>query len=101
MGVKKTNTEVTVENIKEEAKKVEKNNVEVEIPAENNSNVEVDTTPVDDTKQATAKTVRIKMRENHSFWVNTDYYNLKKGQCYNVPISVKRRLNKVGLLLPL
>lgn len=63
--------------------------------------VDVDTTPVDNSTQATAKTVRIRMRADHSFWVNNEHFNYKKGQCYNVAPSVKKRLNKAGVLSPL
>lgn len=63
--------------------------------------VEVDTTPVDPKTQATAKNVRIRMRADHKCWLNNEVYELKKGQCYNVPESLKKRLNKAGLLLPL
>lgn len=63
--------------------------------------IQVDTTPIDNSTQATAKNVRIRMREDHRCWVNNELYELKKGQCYNVPVSVKKRLNKAGVLLPL
>lgn len=63
--------------------------------------VDVDTTPVNPATQATAKKVRIRMRADHKCWLNNEVYELKKGQCYNVPESLKKRLNKAGLLLPL
>lgn len=63
--------------------------------------IQVDTTPVDNSTQATPKNVRVRMREDHRCWVNNELYDLKKGQCYNVPLSVKKRLNKAGVLLPL
>ena len=63
--------------------------------------IQVDTTPVDNSTQATPKKVRVRMREDHRCWVNNELSELKKGQCYNVPVSVKKRLNKAGVLLPL
>lgn len=78
--------------------------VDVEVtpaPADVAPVVDVDTTPVDNSTQATAKTVRIRMRDDHSFWVNNEHFNFKKGQCYNVSPSVKKRLNKAGVLSPL
>ena len=99
MAVKKakeTEVEVRVENPMEE-------NVEVtgETPVYVEPQVEVDTTPIDNSTQATQKNVRIRMRQDHKCWVGTELFDLKKGQCYNVPVSVKKRLNKAGLLLPL
>ena len=48
------------------------------------------------------KNVRIKMADDHKCNIGGEWYNLKKGQCYNVPLSVKNRLMQVnGLLLPL
>ena len=70
-------------------------------PAEDDNKVEVDTTPINMSAQATPKTVRIRMRCDHRCWVGTELYDLKKGQCYNVPSSVKKRLNKADVLLPL
>lgn len=70
-------------------------------PAEDDVKVDVDTTPIDMGSQATPKNVRIRMRCDHRCWVGTELYDLKKGQCYNVPLSVKKRLNKADVLLPL
>ena len=47
------------------------------------------------------KNVRIKMGADHKCCIGGEWYNLKKGQCYNVPLSVKKRLNKADVLLPL
>ena len=48
------------------------------------------------------KNVRIKMGADHKCCIGGEWYNLKKGQCYNVPVSVKNILMQVeGLLLPL
>lgn len=53
-------------------------------------------------KEQPEKVVRIKMNEDHKCCIGGEWYNLKKGQCYNVPVSVKSRLMQVaGLLLPL
>ena len=70
-------------------------------PAEDDVKVDVDTTPINMGSQATPKNVRIRMRCDHRCWVGTELYDLKKGQCYNVPLSVKKRLNKADVLLPL
>lgn len=48
------------------------------------------------------RNVRIKMADDHKCNIGGQWYNLKKGQCYNVPVSVKNRLMQItGLLLPL
>lgn len=47
------------------------------------------------------KNVRIRMRVGHHCSIGGEEYNLNAGQCYNVPESVKRILNKAGLLSPL
>lgn len=91
--------EPTVEEQETESTKNEAPVVEVEEPKEE-VKVEVDETPVDTTSQA-KKNVRIRMRVDHKCCVNTEIYDFKKGQCYNVPQSVKMRLNKAGVLLPL
>ena len=70
-------------------------------PAEDDVKVDVDTTPIDMGSQATPKNVRIRMRCDHRCWVGTELYDLKKGQCYNVPENVKHILGKAGLLDPL
>ena len=48
------------------------------------------------------RNVRIKMGADHKCCIGGEWYNLKKSQCYNVPVSVKNILMQVvGLLLPL
>ena len=105
MAVKKakeTEVEVRVENPMEENVEVTGLEVAGETPVYvTEPQVEVDTTPIDNSTQATQKNVRIRMRQDHKCWVGTELFDLKKGQCYNVPVSVKKRLNKAGLLLPL
>ena len=63
--------------------------------------VAVDETPIDIREQAEAKPCKVKLREDHKCWLNEECYEFKKGQTYNVPSSIKFRLNKAGLLLPL
>ena len=106
---KKDEIEVSNVEVKEEKKpskkdkkeevKVEVETVEVEIPT---PEVEIDT---ENTKVNVAKKhdglVKIRMREDHKCYVGDNMYDLKKGQTYTVPHSVKLRLNKAGLLLPL
>lgn len=45
--------------------------------------------------------VRVRMREDHKCIIAMEKYDLKKGQCYNVPENVKRILSEHGLLAPL
>ena len=104
---KKDEIEVSNVDVKEEKKtskkekevKVEVETVEVEVPT---PEVEIDT---ENTKVNVAKKhdglVKIRMREDHKCYVGDNMYDLKKGQTYTVPYSVKLRLNKAGLLLPL
>ena len=104
---KKDEIEVSNVDVKEEKKtskkekevKVEVETVEVEMPT---PEVEVDTenTKVNVAKKHDGK-VKIRMREDHRCFVGDTMYDLKKGQTYTVPNSVKLRLNKAGLLLPL
>lgn len=64
-------------------------------------NVDVEGSKVKKEEQP-EKNVRIKMAEDHKCNIGGEWYNLKKGQCYNVPVSVKQRLMQIaGLLLPL
>lgn len=100
---KKNEKEVEVEvkdTVDNQEVEVEVETVEVEIPE--NSGVEIDT---ENTKVDTAKKpdgfVKIRMRIDHKCYVGDTMYDLKKGQTYTVPHSVKLRLNKAGLLLPL
>ena len=105
---KDENVEVEVE-VKEEKKATKKNNKvevkedvkEVEVEVEE---VEVEVATENVTVPMANKPdglVKIRMREDHKFNVGKDFYELKKGKTYTVPHSVKLRLNKAGLLLPL
>ena len=80
---------------------VETKEDDVEVTPADAPKVDVDVTPVNPATQATQKNVRIRMRADHKCWLNSEVYELKKGQCYTVPVSLKKRLNKAGLLLPL
>ena len=104
MAVKKTSTtKKTTEKkmVDELIPEVEVNEEAVEEVIEPIKEPEVEiNTDIDDSKMP-AKNVKIKMKENHNCWVGKEHYILKKGQCYNVPLEVKMRLSKAGLLLPL
>ena len=88
--------------------------VDVEIPQEKEQEVKVET-PKEKTPETEVKVdmnamkksprkegnVRIRMRVDHRCCIAMVRYDLKKGQCYNVPENVKRILGKAGLLDPL
>ena len=100
--VVKKNDKVEVE-VKEDVKEVEVEVEEVEVVAPTPKvEVEIDT---ENTEVKVAKKhdglVKIRMREDHKCYVGDNMYDLKKGKTYSVPHSVKLRLNKAGLLLPL
>lgn len=59
------------------------------------------TTDADSSKIPEPKNVRIKMRRDFSFTYGGVVYDLKKGQCYNVPPGVRKHLNKYNVLMPL
>lgn len=97
MAVKKKVAEeeaVEVEMPVEESVTVEDEKKE-EVPA-----VEVDMTATENSVRKEGN-VRVKMREDHHCTVAMVRYDLKKGQCYNVPENVKRILDEHGLLAPL
>lgn len=75
---------------------------EVEVTALVTPEVEVDTenVKVDTTNKPDGK-VKVRMREDHRCYIGQELYDLKEGQCYVIPESVKKRLNKAGLLSPL
>ena len=89
-------TEVDTE-VTEESKVVEEVTEEPSLV----DKVTVDETPIDTREQAETKPCKVKLREDHKCWLNDECYDLKKGQTYNVPKTLKFRLNKAGLLLPL
>lgn len=94
--------EVTVDVATEEKPQQEEQEVVVvEQPAKEEVEVDIESTVSAPKKKDPNKKVRICMREDHQCFIGTENYDLKKGQCYNVPESVKRILNKAGLLLPL
>lgn len=106
MAVRKNATKKEEVEVKVEEVVLEENTTvpEVKVPEvkveEVEPKLEVVATKLDTSAQA-KKTVRIRMRESHRCWVGSELYDLKKGQCYNVPQSLKMRLNKAGILLPL
>lgn len=92
--VKKTAEKIeSVEETKEETVEVAP---EVSAPV-----ISVDTTTVKESNIPEDKNVRIKMRVNHTCTIAMQRYDLKAGQCYNVPVNVKDILNRAGLLAPL
>ena len=76
--------------------------VKVETPKENTQETEVKV-DIDAVKKSPRKegNVRIRMRVDHRCCIAMVRYDLKKGQCYNVPENVKHILGKAGLLDPL
>ena len=76
--------------------------VEIEAPKEvsKKQSVTVDTESVSKS-DALEETKRIRMRVDHKCTIAMQRYDLKKGQCYNVPENVKRILDMAGLLAPL
>lgn len=82
---------VEQESLEEEKKETEQPEVKVDVEG---SVVKKEEQP--------ERNVRIKMGADHKCCIGGEWYNLKKGQCYNVPVSVKNILMQVeGLLLPL
>lgn len=63
--------------------------------------VDVDTTVADVSNAPKEKNVRVKVKKDISFNFGNEKYDLKQGQCYNVPVSVKLHLNKFDVLSPL
>ena len=62
--------------------------------------IEVDNQAIED-KKVTEKNVKIKLGRDHRCSIGGEFYDLKKGQCYNVPEFVKTVLNNAGILIPL
>lgn len=94
--------EVVVEETTVEEPEMPEVVVETEPEVKPEVTVDIEASVVKKEEQPTAKNVRIKMAKDHKCCIGGEWYNLKKGQCYNVPISVKNRLMQVeGLLLPL
>ena len=84
----------SVEETKEET-------VEVEPEVSAEPVISVDTTTVKESNIPEEKNVKIRMRVNHSCTIAMQRYDLKAGQCYNVPVNVRDILNRAGLLAPL
>ena len=113
MAVKKATKkeEVSVEETKvedvvtEETTEVstEEPNVEVEVEETKTEEpeVSVDTTVADVSNAPKEKNVRVKIKKDISFNFGNERYDLKEGQCYNVPVAVKLHLNKFDALSPL
>ena len=97
----KINTEVVTEETGTEDLGEVEEIEEIEETSSLADKVTVDETPIDTREQVETKPCKIKLREDHKCWINDECYELKKGQTYNVPKTVKFRLNKAGLLLPL
>lgn len=75
--------------------------VEVSVPEEEKEpKVEIDSKAVED-KTVVHKNVRVRANRDHRCFIGGELYDLKEGQCYNVPEFVKKTLNKAGVLAPL
>ena len=75
--------------------------VEVSVPEEEKEpEVEIDSKVVED-KTVVHKNVRVRANRDHRCFIGGELYDLKEGQCYNVPEFVKKTLNKAGVLVPL
>ena len=75
--------------------------VEVSVPEEEKEpEVEIDSKAVED-KTVVHKNVRVRANRDHRCFIGGELYDLKEGQCYNVPEFVKKTLNKAGVLAPL
>ena len=94
--------EPSVENEVEQKEEVEVNaEEEVEQKEESNSTLEVNTEVADVSNAPKEKNVRIKVKKDLSFYFGKERYDLKAGQCVNVPVAVKLHLAKQDVLLPL
>lgn len=75
--------------------------VEVSVPEEEKEpEVDIDSKAVED-KTVVHKNVRVRANRDHRCFIGGELYDLKEGQCYNVPEFVKKTLNKAGVLAPL
>lgn len=92
-------TEEPVEETEEIGTPVEVVPEAVEVPKQEVT-VDAGSVNVDTSKKPDGK-VKIRMRVDHRCTVGKEMYDLKAGKTYTVPNSVKLRLNKAGLLLPL
>ena len=85
--------EVVAEDIQENTEDVKNDSIEV---VEEYFDVDEEQIPEEKNKN-----VRIRMRVDHRCTIAMERYDLKKGQCYNVPENVRNILNNAGLLAPL
>lgn len=92
--------EVTTETPVEVEEQEDSTTDSLEVQEEKTS-LEVDEAVMETATEAVQKMARIRMREDHRVWIGEDCYEFKAGQFYTVPTSLKMKLNKAGLLLPL
>lgn len=97
------NTEGTSEELEELEETVEESTEEpeVKVSTETEPEIEVDTEVADVSKAPKEKNVRIKAKKDISFNFGSERYELKAGQCINVPVAVKLHLTKLDALAPL
>lgn len=105
-ATKKQEVEVNVEESVKDETTVEETvetTVETEEQTKENSNptLEVNTEVADVSNAPKEKNVRIKAKKDISFYFGKERYDLKAGQCVNVPVAVKLHLAKQDVLLPL
>lgn len=95
-------TPVVDTEVGDNTKEVEvETDVEVSVPEEEKKpEVEIDSKAVED-KTVVHKNVRVRANRDHRCFIGGELYDLKEGQCYNVPEFVKKTLNKAGVLAPL
>lgn len=95
-------TPVVDTEVGDNTKEVEvETDVEVSVPEEEKEpKVEIDSKAVED-KTVVHKNVRVRANRDHRCFIGGELYDLKEGQCYNVPEFVKKTLNKAGVLAPL
>lgn len=95
--------EVSVDTeVEDKTEEVEvETDVEVSVPEEEKEpEVEIDSKAVED-KTVVHKNVRVRANRDHRCFIGGELYDLKEGQCYNVPEFVKKTLNRAGVLAPL
>lgn len=98
MAVKKLQkeAEVKVETPVVDEKSIEEVKVE---ETQKEAEISVDATINEDKKPENK--VKIRMRTDHKCTIGGELYQLEAGKTYTVPDSVKKILNKAGLLSPL
>ena len=95
-------TPVVDTEVGDNTKEVEvETDVEVSVPEEEKEpEVDIDSKAVEE-KTVVLKNVRVRANRDHRCFIGGELYDLKEGQCYNVPEFVKKTLNKAGVLAPL